>query len=228
MGFSPKNLLVSATLFVLFAAAGCGGSGSAALAPLTGPGPATSPTLIPTPTAPAPTPTPIAISAGGTVGTPTFPPGNTASGGQGAPVDGIPCAASPPQNQLHIHPHLSFYVNGTQLAIPLGVGIINAHVTSGFADSADCFYYVHTHDATGIIHIETPFSFPAITLGNLFHIWGQPLSSSNIAGYTGAQLIYIDTAPYNGDPALIPLDVNKKHITLEVGPPFVYPTFYSY
>ena len=61
----------------------------------------------------------------------------------------------------------------------------------GFAPNlaGGCLYWIHTHDASGIIHIEAPDINPPqggpYTLGMLFDIWGQPLDRNNVAGLIG-------------------------------------------
>jgi hypothetical protein len=60
-------------------------------------------------------------------------------------VDGIQCNASE-QLLFHIHAHLSIFVNGQLMYIPPQMGII----------PEKCIYWLHTHDESGIIHIESP------------------------------------------------------------------------
>jgi hypothetical protein len=159
--------------------------------------------------------------------------GDTASGGTGTNVvDSIPCG---PSNQTyHIHAHLSLLVNGARIAIPDTIGMGSPGTeTNGFVLNAGCFYSIHTHDADGLIHVEnaTPVTY---TLGNLFDIWGQPLSTSGAAGFTGSVRVFIAQGPspgpstatsyteYTGDPRAIVLKSHEE-ITVEVGPAFVTP-----
>jgi hypothetical protein len=214
------------------------------MAPLSQPTPTPSPTFPPIPTPPpAPTPTPLALPYGGqTIGTATFPDGDTASGGQGSPIGTPPitCYASL-NSTFHIHTHVTMFHNGTQIALPLAIGVINAVIVAGtygpvVSDSgATCFYSLHTHDASGIVHIENATN-PNATLGQVFDIWGEPLSSSGFAGFSGPMLVYVgtcapsttcSTARYTGDPRAITL-TNHEQITLEVGAPFVFPPFYTW
>jgi len=205
--------------------------------PLANPSP--SPALPSSP--PAPTPTPQILPdffQGRIVGLLTFSPGDTASGGQGAPVDGIPCDEAP--SHFHIHAHISLFHNGTQIAIPLALGIMNPVIGAGgvLATSGSCLYHLHTHDRTGLIHIENPI-VATFTLGEVFDIWGEPLTRSNIAGFTGPVLVYVATcapgfpficdAPvlYSGDPRAIVLSQHGQ-ITLEVGGPYVWPPYYEW
>ncbi|HTL94470.1 MAG TPA: Ig-like domain-containing protein [Gemmatimonadaceae bacterium] len=174
-------------------------------------------------------PTPIQMHEGGLVGTVTFPNGSTASGGQGDPVDTIPCGSG--ADAEHYHVHLSLFVNGQQQAMPLGVGIDNAVVVGdSLAIAGTCFYWLHAHDRTGIIHVEPAETGHTFTLGEYFDIWGEPLTSSNVAGNQGDVTVYIDGARYLGDPRAIVLAAHQQ-ITLEVGtrvapPVYAFPPDY--
>ena len=99
---------------------------------------------------------PIQLVPGTTVGQVVFPEGDTATGGQGQQVDGINCRKAL-SSIYHHHVHLSLFVNGVQYAIPRGTGMKDPG-TGKFIYHADCVYFLHTHDETGIIHIEPPTS----------------------------------------------------------------------
>jgi len=171
----------------------------------------------------------VQLQIAGTIGKPTFPDGNTAQGGQGDPVDGIGCGAMA-GDTYHIHVHLSLYVNGEQLAIPKAIGVVKPTIANGFVIGADanggCFYWVHTHDATGIIHVEPPAEVE-VRLGQLFDLWGQPLSSTGVAGFDGGVTVFVDGKKYTGDPRDIVFEAHKQ-IALEVGTPLVTPDFYLF
>ena len=168
-------------------------------------------------------PAPIQMNEGGLVGTITYPNGSTASGGQGDPVDTIPCGSG--ADAEHYHAHVSLFVNGQQQAIPLGIGIRNAVVEGdSLAIAGTCFYWLHSHDRTGIIHIEPSVTGHTFTLGEYFDIWGEPLTSGNVAGNQGAVTVYVDGARYFGDPRAIVLAAHQQ-ITIEVGPRVAPPVF---
>ena len=174
-----------------------------------------------------PPPDTVQLQIAGTVGKPTFPDGNTAQGGQGEPVAGIECG--PMAGELyHIHVHLSLYVNGEQLAIPKAIGVTKPTASNGFVigTNGGCFYWVHTHDATGIIHVEPPTSVE-VRLGPLFDLWGQPPSSTGVAGFNGDVTVFVDGKKYTDDPRGI-LFESHKQIALEVGTPIVTPDFYIF
>ncbi|CAG9231844.1 conserved hypothetical protein [Paraburkholderia sabiae] len=149
------------------------------------------------------------LTFGGVVGTAHWADGNTSTGGTGADVDGLVCASGMSE-AYHVHAHLAIINNGQWLALPKNVGILS-----------QCNYEMHTHDQTGIIHIETP-SVKNFTLGQFFDIWGQTLSRTNVAGVTGTVVAYIndngDVRRYEGELRDIPL-TSHRDITLQVGTP---------
>ncbi|MGG1947837.1 hypothetical protein AB1286_24065 [Trinickia sp. NRRL B-1857] len=156
--------------------------------------------------------TPITLTYGGTVGTTVhWPDGNTATGGSGADVDGLVCATGM-ANTFHVHAHLAIVYNGQWMQLPGAIGIPQS-----------CYYEMHTHDHTGIIHIEA-FSLKTFTLGQFFDIWGEPLTSTNVAGLTGNIVAYIndngEARRYMGDLRAIQL-ISHRDITLQIGTPAV-------
>ncbi len=131
-------------------------------------------------------------------------------------IDGISCDFLE-GTTYHVHAHLAIVVRGRVVAgPPAGTGIHIEHL---------CFYWLHTHDTSGIIHIEAPHRI-APTLGNFFDIWGQPLTRQRIAGYSvgsGQTLrVYVGPTLFTGNPRTIPLYEHTK-VTIEIGPPFISP-----
>ncbi len=169
---------------------------------------------------------PIEIRQGTQLGQQVFPPGDTAQGGTGQPVDGIE-ALGHEELASHYHAHLALFYKGRQLAIPYGIGIVKPFgVDHGFVGSASAIYWLHTHDATGIIHIESPDN-RTYTLGQFFDVWGEPLSAGAVGGLKGEVRAYVDGQRFMGDPRDIPLKAHAE-ITLEVGAPRVTPPVYAF
>lgn len=153
------------------------------------------------------------------------------AGLKGQTIDGV---GSNQMEQLayHIHAHLAIYVNGKQMTVPYGVGIeqpwsTQADGNSEFVDSGAAFYYLHTHDDTGVIHIESPTT-QQYTLGQFFAEWNQTLSSTQVGKYTGAVTVYVNGSKYTGDPTAIKL-TSHEVIQLDLGKdvPFAPYTFAS-
>ncbi len=133
----------------------------------------------------------------------------------GAPVDGIGCQTSE-QVVYHIHSHLAIFDNSQQQVVPRGIGIPGPQqVQDGFVESGKCFYWLHTHDTTGVIHVESPTK-RTYTLGQFFDIWGQQLSNSQVGNATGKLTVFVDGKQFSGDPRSIVLTPHKV-IQLDVG-----------
>jgi hypothetical protein len=143
------------------------------------------------------------------IGTFHWANGDTATGGQGTAIDGVNCATS---EAYHIHSHLSIYMNGVQMALPSQVGIVPT-----------CTYDLHTHDRSGVIHVEA--DVPATyTLGQFFTLWGQPLANGNVAGLTDpSMVVYVNDADGTAGPQVYSGDVTQlelaqhREITIVLG-----------
>ena len=142
-------------------------------------------------------------------------------------IDGIQCE-SMERVAYHIHQHLAVFVAGAPRGIPEGIGIAAPRQTQStsdgpFVSSGGCFYWLHTHDRSGVIHLESPVE-QAYTLGNFFDVWQQPLSATQVGPATGAVTAYVDGQRVQGDPRQIPLTAHAV-IQLDVGrdvPPAAY------
>jgi len=132
-------------------------------------------------------------------------------------IGGVPCDTTGHDADYHIHTHVSIYINGKQARIPTQVGI----PTSG-----SCLYWLHTHDASGVIHIEAPAG-RNFTLGTFLDIWGQQFSSLQYPpeldqpGGAGWQ-VWVNGKPYNGDFHNIPIQAHLL-VTLAYNSPGVTP-----
>lgn len=81
--------------------------------------------------------------------------------------------------------------------------------------------WLHTHAADGIVHIESPVE-RTYTLGELFDVWGQPLTRRGVGPARGRVTAFLDGRVFAGDPRTIPLRAHSQ-IELEVGRPLVAP-----
>jgi hypothetical protein len=143
----------------------------------------------------------------------------------GENVDGISC-----QSNFHLlfhwHAALTIFVNGIQSQIPAGVGIIDPKETKNskgqpFIQEGKCFYWLHTHAADGVIHIESPVQ-RSFTLGDFFDEWGLPLGGDQVGPAKGHVTAFYDGKVYQGNPGDIPL-ADKAQIQLDVGMPLIAP-----
>jgi hypothetical protein len=131
-----------------------------------------------------------------------------------AALDGIPCQNSE-QLAYHVHAHLTIYINGQQVQVSQYVGI---------ASDGSCFYWLHTHDTSGVIHIEAPAPH-TFMLGTFLQLWserfpqlGYPIQLDQTTGWKA----YVDGKPYTGDFHTIPLNPHAL-ITLAYNSPGITP-----
>lgn len=152
---------------------------------------------------------------------------SASSSATGAPVDGLTCRTA--KNEIvkyHVHVHLTFFVNGVQRALPAGIGItkpyLTEHLSSGtFLDVGlyDCLYWLHTHVADGIIHVESPTK-QSFTLGQFFDVWRQPLSNNQVGPAHGKVVVYSNGHLMTGNPRNVVLPPGGD-LQIDVGTPVV-------
>lgn len=85
-------------------------------------------------------------------------------------IDGIPCETQE-YTTFHIHAHLDTFVNGQHVTVPQYIGI----------QDNKCLYWLHTHDNSGIIHIEAPQP-QNFTLSQFMDVWKSTGSSAPPGG----------------------------------------------
>jgi len=112
----------------------------------------------------------------------------------------------------HIHVHLDVVADGQKVGVPASIGIDTAR--GGISP-------LHTHDASGVIHIESPVK-RQFSLGEFFSEWGVSLSADNIGGLraTDGKTVraYVNGQPRAGDPAAIMFNQHDE-IALIYGSP---------
>lgn len=136
------------------------------------------------------------------------------------PVDSMKCGVQ--MNGYHVHAHLTLFDAGQPVYLYAGIG---------WSQTGHCWYWLHTHDGSGVIHVEGPDSSFLPTLGKFFDVWHQPLSRRQFLAYKigrgQSMRVYVNQKPYVGNPRNIAL---HRHaiITLEIGPPFPSPGKYNF
>jgi len=128
-----------------------------------------------------------------------------------APATNVPCGPSEVLTR-HEHAHLTILIRGQIKTVPAFVGI-----------TATQFCWLHTHDTSGIIHIEADDN-RTFTLGDFFAVWRQPLGQTVIdgdrAGSSESIQATLNQQPYTGAPETIALREHED-IVLQLGPPFL-------
>jgi hypothetical protein len=145
----------------------------------------------------------------------------------GQTVDGISCRKLADETvKYHVHVHVAVYVNGKMKRLPAGIGITTPRLLEKeskghFYDVGlyDCLYWLHTHVADGIIHVEAPAK-GNFTLGQFFDIWNQPLGSNQVGPAKGKVVVFENGKRLSGNPRLTPL-LAQADIQIDVGSPAV-------
>ena len=210
--------LAAAIGALLLALAGCGSSSSSSSS-------ATSAASSATTSAATSTATASSTASGPQVGFEAVPleqgpdlaPASTTQPGT---VDGIQCK---PSEQLvyHIHSHLAVFDNGRIYALPGGIGIPGSQDQQSqygpVAVGGQCYFWLHTHTADGVIHVESPLR-AFFTLGDFFDVWRQPLTQDRIASLRGRVTAFVNGKPWHKSVRAIPL-LSHADIQLEIGEP---------
>jgi hypothetical protein len=129
--------------------------------------------------------------------------------------------------KLHIHQHLDIFVNGKHVTVPALIGIYGY----GNPNNGGFFVELHTHDTTGIMHVESP-NIRAFTLGQFLGVWGVRLSQSCIGGYcataTKPLRFFVNGKRFLGDPNNIVLKSHQEFAIVYGTPPAKIPSSYNW
>jgi hypothetical protein len=99
--------------------------------------------------------------------------------------------------------HIELFAFRRVLILPAGIG----------TSPKRCSYAVRTSEPTGVVEFV---SGAEPMLGDLFDVWGQPLSRARMAGFRGEVRVYVAGRPRRGGPRSVPLRPHAQ-IVLEVG-----------
>ena len=108
---------------------------------------------------------------------------------------------------LHYHAHLNIFADGKKVVVPQNLGLdVNNQVYSP----------IHTHDESGVIHIEADTKDFRGTLGDVFDVWGVRFDKDCLGGYCGGVKVWVNGKPVNqyGDLELQSHDA----VTIVAGP----------
>jgi hypothetical protein len=118
---------------------------------------------------------------------------------------------------FHIHQHLDVYVNGKHVAVPAFIGI----------DDSTFITEMHTHDASGVLHVESAKNRP-YTLGQIFGEWAVRLTGSCLGRYCGSLHWWLDGVRQTGNPAHLVLKEHQEIVIAAGKPPAHVPSSYTW
>jgi hypothetical protein len=138
------------------------------------------------------------------------PPSLGARAARARPIAGLRCAKG--QGPLY-GVHLELFAARKVVLVSPGIGVAPPLTRDGaYVRGGRCSYPLRTREPTGVIEVAAP----GLTLGRLFAVWGQPLTSTRMAGFRGNVRAYLAGRRWHGSPRAIPL---RRHaqIVLEIG-----------
>jgi hypothetical protein len=119
---------------------------------------------------------------------------------------------------IHIHQHLDIYVNGKKVHVPALVGI---DASAGFLTE------LHTHDTSGVLHVESATKRSYI-LGQFFGEWGVKLTSNCLGTYCGNLKWWVDGNRMFGNPAELILKAHQEIVIATGKAPSPVPKSYKF
>ena len=151
----------------------------------------------------------LVLAGAATASSPAKLPGEMTGKGPWGANDGKPLKArlkaigldALPKEALkfHIHQRMAMLVNGHFIYLPAGIGIDK---------NLKFITEIHTHDSSGIIHVEAPANHK-FTLGQFFDVWGLRFTKDCLGGFCASGdkkvRVWTNGKPVTDDPRKIVL-----------------------
>lgn len=111
--------------------------------------------------------------------------------------------------------HLELFASRRVIVLPAGVGVVAPRRDGPYIRGGRCFFPLITLEPTGVVELGA--GARTLRLGDLFALWGEPLSFRRLAGFGGGPVrAFVDGREVVGDPARIALGPHLE-IVLEIG-----------
>jgi hypothetical protein len=115
--------------------------------------------------------------------------------------------------------HVELFARGHVVLVSAGLGVAPPHRRQGaYVTGGRCRYPIWTSEPTGLVRLARR----DLTLGELFAIWGQPLSRVRMARWRAPVRAHVNGARWRGDPREIPL-THHAQVVVQAGPPALVP-----
>jgi len=135
-------------------------------------------------------------------------------------IQGVQC--DPTEGVIfHIHAHLDVIVDGKSITVPAGIGI----------KPNECLYWLHTHNTSGVIHIESPQQ-TTFTLGQFIQVWDNtpgisPKFEEMINGDKNFK-VFVNGFEYKDGYDKIPLSAHDEIVIVSGSMPPYLPKSYEF
>jgi hypothetical protein len=121
---------------------------------------------------------------------------------------------------VHFHVHLDVFVDGKAIPVSADLGLAPTSISE-----------MHTHDASGVLHIEAPGS-GTWALGQLFDEWNVRLDRTHLGGLEASAdkplAAYVDGKRIATNPAAITLAAHQEIALVYGTPPATVPSSYTF
>lgn len=158
------------------------------------------------PAAPAVRPVPIAVG-------PRYQlPATAGRTAAALPVGGLRCTA----RRTTAVSHVELFVRRRAVLLPAGIGIAPPRaIRDGRVEHGRCTYPLSTRDPTGVVYGDDG---TGAALGQLFRIWGQPLSRHGLLGFRSPRRLhaFVNGRAWHGPIGRIPLG-RRNEVVVELG-----------
>jgi hypothetical protein len=110
--------------------------------------------------------------------------------------------------------HIELFAHRHVVVVAAGIGVVAPRFDGAYVRGGRCFGPVITLEPTGVVELGGGAGEQSV--GGLFAAWGQPLSPTRLAGFSGGRVrAYVDGRAVGGDPAAIVLRPHRE-IVLEI------------
>jgi len=131
----------------------------------------------------------------------------------------------------HHHVHLDIFDNGNPVTVPGGIGIVDpvSDPFEGSGSAVGIYSPLHTHDTSGIVHVEASAPPLDMTLGQFFDVWQVRIGNGCLGATCTGLRAWVNGVEWTGDARSIPLTQHAE-IVLALGPtyPSAVPSSYNF
>jgi hypothetical protein len=126
--------------------------------------------------------------------------------------------------------HIELFARDRGIVLPAGIGVAPPVRRDGaFVRGGRCSYPIHTTAPTGVVEIDPSRLSRAPTVGDLFVLWGQPLTPRRLGAFATSRgpgvIAFVNGRPWRADPNAIPL---RRHWQVELELGFSIPPHRTY